>query len=130
MDSQQQQEFRRLMERVRSGEAEAIQELFDRYAHPLVRVIRRKLHQPLRSRFDSQDFLQEVWRAFFAAEMQQRDFATPEELQAFLSEIARNKVVSEYRNANRHKRRDDLQMSLDDSQGFDKGQLVGPSATP
>jgi len=126
-----QQAFQDLMERVRAGRPEAIRELFDTYAQPLIKVIRRRLHQPLRTRFDSQDFIQEVWKAFFAAEMQQRHFGTPEELRVFLAQIARRKVVTEYRrHAMRIKRRVDRAGSLDDSQAVDNGQLAAPIATP
>jgi RNA polymerase sigma factor (sigma-70 family) len=128
MDSHE--SFRELMVRVRAGNADAIQELFDRYAHPLLRVIRRKLHQPLRTRFDSQDFIQEVWQSFFATEVLRREFETPDELQAFLSEIARNKVASEYRHAGAQKRSIERNQSLDDSQVVNEGKLAARTATP
>src|SRR4051812_27820600 len=89
--------FRHLMTRVRTGDPYAIRELFDAYAQPLLEEIRHRLRQPLRKRFDSQDCAQEVWRAFFAVQLQERSFDDPEQLLAFLKTIALRKLVGEYR---------------------------------
>jgi RNA polymerase sigma factor (sigma-70 family) len=90
-------EFEQLMRRVRSGCPRAAQEVFDLYSEHVRRVIRRRLHQRLRSQYDSVDFNQSVWASFFQISPEQYTFATPDDLIAFLSRLALNKVIDETR---------------------------------
>jgi hypothetical protein len=50
-------EIAALMERIQEGSQDAVRELLDQYGSHLVRVIRRRLSQRLRSQFDSADFV-------------------------------------------------------------------------
>lgn len=86
-------EFRDLMARVQEGCKESAQILHDRYGHHLLRAVRRRLHQSLRPKFDSLDFVQDVWASFFADVPHKRCFQRPEELVTFLIAMARNKVA-------------------------------------
>src|SRR5262245_7651335 len=86
-------EFEALMHRVRAGSPGAADELFERYGNSVRRVVRRWLHQPLRRHYDSTDFEQSVWASFFQGPADHGIFPTPEDLVAFLSRIAYNKVV-------------------------------------
>jgi RNA polymerase sigma-70 factor (ECF subfamily) len=95
-------DFRTLMERVRSGCDEAAREVFDRYSAHVARVVRRYLHQRLRPQYDSLDFLQAVWASFFTAGLERRRFERPQELIAYLSRMACNKIID----ANRKRRGD------------------------
>lgn len=90
-------EFERLMERIRRGEAEAARELFERYGKAIQIVVRRRLHQRLRSQFDSLDFAQEAWASFFHLAPERPVFKTPEQLMAFLTGIVRHKLSDAYR---------------------------------
>lgn len=90
-------EFRSLMTRVQTGCPDAARELFDRYGEHIRRIVRRKLHQGLRSQYDSIDFTQDVWASFFAVPWEERAFDTPESLVAFLSEMAFHKVSKAFR---------------------------------
>jgi RNA polymerase sigma-70 factor (ECF subfamily) len=92
-----QDEFATLMRRLEEGSADAARELFERYGPHIRRVVRRKLHQKLRSKFDSLDFVQDVWASFFAATDRPRRFEQPEALIAFLARVAHNKVVATFR---------------------------------
>src|SRR5262245_25421452 len=67
-------------------------ELFQLYSGPIQQVVRRKLHSALRRRYDSVDFVQSVWKSFVQLPLETYTFATPEDLVAFLSRIAYNKV--------------------------------------
>lgn len=87
------QELQELLRRIRQGSQEAVQELYDRYSHHVLRVVRRKLDQKLRAKYDSADFTQAVWASFFVQPRHQFRFQRPEELIAFLAELARNKLV-------------------------------------
>jgi RNA polymerase sigma factor (sigma-70 family) len=91
--SPQEEEFRRLMARVRAGCEQAAQELFDRYSGHIARVVRRRLHGRLRTQYDSQDFLQAVWASFFAVPLDEYTFERPEDLVGFLARMACNKVI-------------------------------------
>jgi RNA polymerase sigma factor (sigma-70 family) len=95
--SDAQAEFARLMQRVRAGDPRAAQEVFDRYSEPIRRVVRRYLHQRLRTQYDSIDILQTVWASFFQVPPERYTFETPEALIKFLSQMAHNKAVDVFR---------------------------------
>ena len=90
-------DFRVLMQRVRSGADDAAWEVVERYGDAIRRAVRRTLHARLRSKFDSLDFVQIVWKSFFQAKEKTERFNTPEELAAFLAAMAHNKVAMEVR---------------------------------
>ena len=96
--------FRSLIERVRQKCPHAAKELHDLYSPHLRRVVRRQLSRRLRPQFDSIDFLQQVWKSFFAGDLGEHDFDTPEALIAFLQAVACNKVADEGRNFSTRKR--------------------------
>ncbi len=87
------QGFDDLLQQAREGSEEAARKLVERYEPVIRRVIRRKLDTRLHALFDSDDFTQEVWAAFFARAIQEYDFDSPEELVSFLLEVARKKVA-------------------------------------
>lgn len=125
-------DFQALMQRVLDGSDEAAKELFDNYAPCLVHAIRRRLSQRMRSRFDTQDFAQDVWASFFAEAPDKRAFDTPDALLAFLTVLAQNKISDAARQRTHAQKCDvNRELSLDDSQGVvDKGRLMGNDATP
>jgi RNA polymerase sigma-70 factor (ECF subfamily) len=124
------QKFHDLMERVRQGSQEAGQELYQLYGHHILHVVRRKLHAKLRPKFDSIDFVQDVWASFFADQLRQRTFSTPEELIAFLASVARHKVVDAFRQRmQRRKYNITREHSLDGSAAFQVEKLIGPDPT-
>ncbi len=86
-------DFGALMRQIREGSETASRELVVNYGRHVLRMVRRKLSRSLRSKFDSQDFVQAVWASFFAFQPDRYRFDRPEELVAFLTEMARNKVV-------------------------------------
>jgi RNA polymerase sigma factor (sigma-70 family) len=86
-------DFAALMQRVKGGCPDAAQELFARYANAVRSVVRRWLHRPLRRHYDSTDLEQSVWASFFHGPADRCIFPTAEDLVAFLSRIAYNKVV-------------------------------------
>jgi len=90
-------DFATLMRRVGEGSPEAARELLERFGPHIRRVVRRKLHQKLRPKFDSLDFVQDVWASFFTGPDRQRTFSEPEALVAFLVQVAQNKVVENFR---------------------------------
>jgi RNA polymerase sigma factor (sigma-70 family) len=93
-------ELRQFLARIRDGDEDAARELLRRYEAKVRLVVRRQLPRLLRSRFDSQDFVQSIWGSFF-----RRITTSPTELDdtasliGFLARAARNKVIDEYRRA-------------------------------
>jgi RNA polymerase sigma-70 factor (ECF subfamily) len=97
-------ELRVFLDRVRNGDEEAARELLRRYEAKVRLVVRRQLPRLLRSRFDSQDFLQSVWGSFFRRiKGEPAGLESPQNLVAFLARAARNKVIDEYRRASSRK---------------------------
>ncbi len=90
-------EFSQLMQRVKAGSEDAVREILDRYGDGLLRVIRRRLNQQLRSQFDSDDFYQAVWTSFFAHRDELSRFESPQDLEAFLKTVAGHKVIDQTR---------------------------------
>lgn len=99
-------EFTALMERVRNGSEEAVQELLDAYGSHIIRAVRRRLNRQMRTHFDSQDFAQAVWASFFRNRETLGRFQRPDELAAFLGSVAGNKVIDEIRRCYEAKKRD------------------------
>jgi RNA polymerase sigma-70 factor (ECF subfamily) len=88
--------FRELMRRVQAADPEAARRLIEEYGPHILRVVRRRLHQRLRSQFDSHDFVQDVWAGFFAAPPT-TTFDEPKALIRYLVRMARNKVIDAFR---------------------------------
>lgn len=98
-----------MLNRLKSGDESAASEILDRYESQVRLVVRRFLPRVLRSRFDSQDIMQSVWRSFFqkvreeqsanpaAVDKPVQEFQDSAQLFAFLSRMARNKVIDQYR---------------------------------
>jgi RNA polymerase sigma factor (sigma-70 family) len=125
------EKFRDLMDRVLTGSDEAAHELFERYGPLLLYVVRRKLNKQLRSKFDSLDFTQDVWASFFAEPADKRSFANPQELIAFLTALAHNKLTEATRQRMVYQKFNlNREQSLDDPEVIEKENLIGTDATP
>ncbi len=79
------------------GDEGALRELLEKYGDYLRRVIRHRLDERLRSRFDSLDFVQMVWASFFAEPNPLARFSSPEEMIRYLVSIARHKLIDQQR---------------------------------
>jgi RNA polymerase sigma factor (sigma-70 family) len=129
--SESEKDFSTLMQCVREGSPDATRELLDRYGPHVLRVVRRKLNRKLRTKFDSLDFVQDVWASFFTASPQQLKFDRPEDLIAYLVSLARNKVIEEFRQRVQTKKRAvDRERSLDGSAAVQVDHLVARQPTP
>ena len=82
--------FRVLLDRVFQGCPGAAEKLQLEYGAHIIRAVRRRLPHHLRPKFDSLDFVQDVWVSFYRAPG--HDFQGPEHLIAFLTRVAQNKV--------------------------------------
>ncbi len=97
---------------------------------PLVRsVVRRWLHRGLRGQFDPDDFVQDIWTAFFTRSLREQTFESPNHLTAFLRTMARNKVVGTYRQRRQYQKYAvGREQRLDDSSV--KVDLIDPHLPP
>jgi RNA polymerase sigma-70 factor (ECF subfamily) len=93
-------ELRAFLDRIRAGDELAARELLARYEAQVRLVVRRQLPRLLRSRFDSLDFLQSVWGSFFRRlRSGPEKFEDPRYLVTFLAQVAKNKIIDQYRRA-------------------------------
>jgi len=97
MMNQETTTFRDAVERVCAGSEDAAHELIDTYGPHIQRVVRRKLNQRMRSKFDSIDFVQMVWASFFTDRDRISKFQEPEDLIRYLIKMARHKLLQESR---------------------------------
>jgi RNA polymerase sigma factor (sigma-70 family) len=118
-------EFRQLMERVVAGSDSAATQLLDRYGPAVLQAVRRRLSRQLRSKFDSLDFVQDVWASFFANPPSERRLHRPEMLVAFLARVARNKVVDATR-----QRLKGAKHNVNREHSLDHSTVGGPEAVP
>src|SRR5262245_39418604 len=92
MSDESRQEFQRLLREVQAGSEEAARELYDKYIAHLLRCVRHRMWQKLRTLYDSQDFTQQVWASFFSERQNLPDFDKPQDLANYLLGIACNKI--------------------------------------
>lgn len=90
-------EFDTLMHSVCEGSEDAAWKIVQLYGDDIRKAVRRVLHAQLRPKFDSLDFVQLVWTSFFRVREKCDRFHRPEELVAYLSAMASNKVGMEFR---------------------------------
>lgn len=123
-------EFSDLMHRVQARDPQAIRHLIREYGPTILRVVRRRLHQQMRSQFDSHDFVQDVWTGFFMA-LPDTPFDSPEAVVWYLVRMARNKVIDAFRerveNVATHPKR---ARSLDGSAAAHAPRLRADGPTP
>lgn len=92
------QELRQLIERARAGDEQAAQELVARFEPHVRRIVRTRLPDRLRTKFDSMDFVQSVWGDVFVKLREgQLHFDSPGQFAQFLALLTRGKVVDQVR---------------------------------
>jgi RNA polymerase sigma factor (sigma-70 family) len=123
--------FARLMARVSTGSRAAASELVERYGAHVLRIVRRRLNQRLRSKFDSSDFVQAVWASLFALPLDRFNFERSDDLVGFLIRLANNKVVEVVRQRLMTQKYDvNRERSLDDVRGREAATLYARQPTP
>lgn len=120
----QQTEFQELFARIKQGSEEALQEFLERFGRQLYREVRRRLNRRLRTKFDSEDFVQDVMKSFWSARVD-LEFECPEQLITYLLSMARNKVVSE----GRRRLQSDKRSILRECASFDERRDVPPEGS-
>ncbi|MGE0755587.1 MAG: RNA polymerase sigma factor [Pirellulaceae bacterium] len=123
-------DFRRALERVCSGSEEAIWDFIDEYGPHIQRVVRLRLHQNLRAKFDSIDFVQMVWASLFADLQKIKGMRDPDELILYLVAMARNKVIEETRRRMKFARYNVSKEQSLDPEAMAEVPSVSPHDTP
>lgn len=120
-----------LFARARAGDQAAWKELFETCYPKVVRVIRRKLQgrPAVRSRYDSTDFASDVWKSL-AAKSDRFDFATVDELMAFLVKAAEDKFHDHMRKLTAQRRNLYRELPLVGSDDQRLLQLASADPTP
>jgi RNA polymerase sigma factor (sigma-70 family) len=90
-------EFDQMMAEVRAGSEDAIWQLAETYTPYIVRAARVSLDRGFRSKFDSQDLVQTLWKSLLLKRADLSKLRTPEELVAFLVRAAKNKAIDKMR---------------------------------
>jgi DNA-directed RNA polymerase specialized sigma24 family protein len=83
-------DFRTLMRGVLDGNPEAAERLCRDYQKSILRMVRHRLPDRLRTRFDSLDFVNDVWASFFADLPRHTRLDDPDSFAAYLIAMARN----------------------------------------
>jgi RNA polymerase sigma-70 factor (ECF subfamily) len=106
------EDIKTLLRRVIGGSPEAAERFCRDYQPTIRRVVRRRLPQRLRARYDSLDFVNDVWLSFFSKPPADAKFEDPEELTRYLAQIARNKINEVQRRARSPKEDQDREQPL------------------
>lgn len=123
--------FQHLLGRVQAGEPAALNELLSEYGGFVRAAVRRKLHQRLRSQYDSLDFVQDIWASLLMLPPERYRFETPEALVAFLGRVANNKVTDVFRKRfNTKKHAITREESLADAVETNEMDVEGSESTP
>jgi RNA polymerase sigma factor (sigma-70 family) len=123
-------EFTQILARLRAGDLAAAEALYRAYG-PFLRVaVRRRLHPRLRARFDSLDFVQDVWASFLTLPADRYAFDTPQALLAFLNRVAHNKVTEVFRQRFGTQKDDVTREDPDGTRAAARDQLPSPGPTP
>lgn len=119
---------------LQDGSEEAFRRVVEKFGPYVIRTIRRRLDDRMRSRLDSNDFAQAVWMTVYEHRDRLKDLDSPERLIAFLVTIAQRKVRGEFRrnvqaekqNINRETRgnRDSFVLALPDRRQERASQIV------
>ena len=118
-------EIQQLIERARGGDQQAARELVARFEPHVRRIVRTRLPDRLRSRFDSMDFVQSVWGDVFGKLTRgEVEFTSPERFAQFLAVVARSKVIDEVRrNLGTQKKNMELEVPVDGDE--ERGPQLG-----
>jgi RNA polymerase sigma factor (sigma-70 family) len=124
-------DFKTLFRRMLQGSPEAADRLCRDYQSAIQRVVRRRLPPRLRSRYDSLDFVNDVWASFFANLPDSGLFDKPKDFVGYLARIAQHKVWEVQRQTATGKQDLERETSLENvEKAAPEGSLPGPDPTP
>lgn len=89
--------FENLIRAMAEGSEEAAWELTAAYSPHILRVVRSSLPQAIRTKVDSQDFLQSIWATLLLEPEGLTRFSEAGQFVRYVAAIAKHKVVDKYR---------------------------------
>jgi RNA polymerase sigma factor (sigma-70 family) len=98
--------LRGLISRIGGGSDEAVWELLDRYSTNILRVVRRHLPPELRTKVDSVDIVQSVWKSMLSKGAAFDHIRSAEDFVGYIAAVARNKVFETHRKFSKNTKRD------------------------
>jgi len=107
-------DFRTLLQAVFAGCPDAADRFCRAYQKPIQRVVRARLLPRMRSRFDSLDFVNDVWASFFTNPPRDGRFDSPDALVAYLARMAQFKIAEAVRQQTGAKHNVNRERALDD----------------
>jgi RNA polymerase sigma factor (sigma-70 family) len=117
-----------LLERYRSGDELAAQELFSRYFNRLTALARSRLSPRLARRTDPEDIVLSVYRSFFVAAREGHyTLSRGGDLWRLLAAITKHKLLRQVRRQSADRRSVDVEIPLDQ---LDEGRLLGRHSEP
>jgi RNA polymerase sigma-70 factor (ECF subfamily) len=122
-------DVRTLLRALQAGDRAAAERLCAKYQSAILRVVHHRLPSRLRNRYDSLDFVNDVWASFFSSPPPDARFDDPEDLFHYLCQMARNKIGEAQRRAACKKQDVDRERPLESLPEFDPA-LVDADATP
>jgi RNA polymerase sigma factor (sigma-70 family) len=123
-------DFEALMRGVLDGSREAAERLCREYEAAVRRAVRTRLPSRLRARYDSVDFVNDVWASFFAHPPCDARLDDPKALIGYLTQMARHKLGEARRSAAAPKRDLDREVRLEEVARADDGTAGLPDAHP
>jgi len=106
--------FQSLLRQLQEGSHEAARELAETYGEHVLRCVRSRLPRRLRSRYDSIDFAQLVWKSVFTEPVKLAKVRDANQFVRFLAGMARNKVAVADRHLQTMKKALDREVRLDE----------------
>jgi len=89
--------FKLLMDAMAEGSEEAAWQLTELYTPHIMRAVRSSLPKRIRTKVDSQDFVQSVWASILLNRGRLEQFQNPKQFVGYLAAMAKNKVIDKYR---------------------------------
>jgi RNA polymerase sigma-70 factor (ECF subfamily) len=124
-------DFRTLLDAVMARQPGAAEQFCQTYQSHILRVVRRRLLKQMRLRYDSIDFVQDVWASFFAEPPRDVHFDDPQALIGYLERMAQFKVGQRLRQQTGTHKYNVFREQQIDSDGIDPDRhLRDPHPTP
>lgn len=118
----QDDDFQRLMERIRRGDDEAVQLVVEKYGPHICRAVRRRFrHFKLRILYGTDDCLQSVWATVFSNPDALASIESQEHLVRYLAKLAANKLISKDRQLQIQRNDVRRDQSLPDERSWQEG---------
>ena len=127
-------DFSRLLRRAIEGEVAATSELLTRCEPEIQRIVRANLPRKIRSKFDSMDFVQAVWKSVLTKDSDvSPKFEGESHFVRYVAGVAKNKVIEQFR---RHTKTEKYNIALEEPLYIKRGareilrELPAPDPTP